>query len=103
MSLLNVWRIPLLFFVSGMGVCFAIRKRRWKQLIMERTRRILIPLLFGMLFIVPLHFLVWQKYYNQELHYRIHPGHLWFLANIFVYVLLLSPLFLYLKNNKSGR
>ncbi|MEP4596601.1 MAG: acyltransferase, partial [Cyclobacteriaceae bacterium] len=24
MSMLNVWRIPLLFFVSGMGVYFAI-------------------------------------------------------------------------------
>ena len=23
MAMLNVWRIPLLFFVSGMGVCFA--------------------------------------------------------------------------------
>ena len=27
MAMLNVWRIPLLFFVSGMGVCFAIKKR----------------------------------------------------------------------------
>lgn len=35
MSMLNVWRIPLLFFVSGMGVCFAIRKRNWKQLLLE--------------------------------------------------------------------
>ncbi|UCG26758.1 MAG: acyltransferase family protein, partial [Bacteroidales bacterium] len=37
MSMLNVWRIPLLFFVSGMGVCFAIRKRNWKQLLQERA------------------------------------------------------------------
>ena len=29
MSMLNVWRIPLLFFVSGMGVYFAIQKRDW--------------------------------------------------------------------------
>ena len=40
MTMLNVWRIPLLFFVSGMGVCFAIRKRNWKQLLLERTQRI---------------------------------------------------------------
>ena len=33
MALLNVWRIPLLFFVSGMGVCFALRKRDWKELL----------------------------------------------------------------------
>ncbi len=28
MSMLNIWRIPLLFFVSGMGVCFAIKKKK---------------------------------------------------------------------------
>ena len=47
MSMLNIWRIPLLFFVSGMGVCFAIQKRSWKELILERTRRILLPFLLS--------------------------------------------------------
>jgi len=103
MSMLNIWRIPLLFFVSGMGVCFAIRKRSWKQLILERGRRILLPFLFGLFFIVPIHVFLWQKYYMQEIDYKIHPVHLWFLANIFIYVLLLSPLFFYLKRNYNGR
>ena len=35
MALFNVWRIPLLFFVSGMGMCFAVRRRNWKQLLMR--------------------------------------------------------------------
>ena len=52
MALLNVWRIPLLFFVSGMGVCFALRRRDWKQLLLDRARRILLPLIFGSFFIV---------------------------------------------------
>lgn len=103
MSMLNIWRIPLLFFVSGMGVCFAIRKRSWKQLLLERARRILLPFLFGMFAIVPLHVFLWQKYYNQEITYTIHPVHLWFLANIFAYVLLLSPLFFYLKKHVNGK
>jgi glucan biosynthesis protein C len=103
MSLLNVWRIPLLFFVSGMGVAFAIRKRNWKQLILERTRRIFLPFLFGIFTIVPLHILLWQKYYNQDLIYSPGPGHLWFLANIFIYVILLSPVLYYLGRHKSGR
>ena len=102
MSMLNIWRIPLLFFVSGMGVCFAIRKRSWKQLILERTRRILVPFLFGIFCIVPLHLFVWQKYYNQDISYSIQPSHLWFLANIFIYVVVLSPLFFYLKKNENG-
>ena len=103
MSMLNVWRIPLLFFVSGMGVCFAIRKRNWKQLLLERTRRIFVPFLFGILTIVPLHILLWQKYYNQDLSYSPGVSHLWFLANIFIYVILLSPVFFYLKKKEGSR
>jgi glucan biosynthesis protein C len=102
MSMLNIWRIPLLFFVSGMGVCFAMRKRNWKQLILERTRRIFIPFIFGIFFIVPVHVILWQKYYSQEITYSPGIIHLWFLGNIFIYVLLLSPLFLYLKNHEEG-
>ena len=103
MAMLNVWRIPLLFFVSGMGVGFAIRSRSWKQLLLERTRRILMPLIFGGLVIVPIHILIWQLYYSQDLSYAPDQGHLWFLANIFIYVLVLSPLFFYLKRNENGR
>ncbi len=103
MSMLNVWRIPLLFFVSGMGVSFAIGKRNFKQLILERAKRILIPLIFGALFIVPVHILIWQNYYGLNLSYTPGRGHLWFLANIFIYVTILSPLFFYLKRNQKGK
>jgi len=103
MSMLNIWRIPLLFFVSGMGVCFAIKKRNWKELLTERSKRILLPFIFGVLLIVPLHFLIWQNYYNQDLSYALNPSHLWFLANIFIYVLVLSPVFFYLKKHADGR
>ena len=102
MSMLNIWRIPLLFFVSGMGVCFAMRTRSWRQLLFERIRRILIPFLFGVVFIVPVHILIWQKYYNQDIKYSLVPSHLWFLANIFIYVILISPLVYYLKRNPIG-
>lgn len=103
MSLLNIWRIPLLFFVSGMGVYFAIQKRSWKEMLLERGKRILLPFVFGMIAIVPLHFLVFQAYYDLPLGYYAHPAHLWFLGNIFVYVVLLFPLFFYLKKMKDGR
>ncbi len=103
MSMLNVWRIPLLFFVSGMGVCFAMRSRSWKQLLIERSRRILLPFIFGLIVIVPLHLVIWQLYYKQDISYILNQGHLWFLANIFIYVILLSPLFFYLKKKKESR
>ncbi|SNS84929.1 Acyltransferase family protein [Ekhidna lutea] len=97
MSMLNVWRIPLLFYVSGMGVYFAMKRRNWKELIMERSKRILLPFLFGMTVIVPVHVLMWQGYYHQPLSYEFSPGHLWFLGNIFIYVLVLLPIFLLLR------
>ncbi|MEQ9007675.1 MAG: acyltransferase family protein, partial [Ekhidna sp.] len=102
MSMLNVWRIPLLFFVSGMGVWFAIRRRNWKQLLLERSKRILLPFLFGMAVIVPAHVFIWQKYYHQDFQYVLNPAHLWFLGNIFIYVVVLTPLFFYLKRNEGG-
>ena len=86
MALLNVWRIPLLFFVSGMGVCFALRRRDWKQLLLDRAKRILLPLIFGSFFIVPIHVYIFQKYYEQEIIYSPSVGHLWFLLNICIYI-----------------
>jgi peptidoglycan/LPS O-acetylase OafA/YrhL len=86
MALINVWRIPLLFFVSGMGVCFALRRRDWKQLLLDRAKRILLPLIFGSFLIVPIHVYIFQNYYDQAMAYTPSVGHLWFLANICIYV-----------------
>jgi peptidoglycan/LPS O-acetylase OafA/YrhL len=103
MTMLNVWRIPLLFYVSGMGLYFAMRKRNWKQLLLERTKRILLPFVFGFVAITTLHMYIFQTYYDMPFGYYPHVGHLWFLGNIFAYVLLLLPLFFYLKKNENGR
>ena len=101
--MLNVWRIPILFYISGMGVRFAIRKRNAWQLIKERSLRILLPFLFGIVALVPLHIFLWQKYYRQGLDFSPRPDHLWFLGNIFLYVIICLPLFLYLKNKPESR
>lgn len=103
MSMLNIWRIPLLFFVSGMGVFFAIRNRSWKQLLLERSTRILIPFLVGIFLIFPASVYIWQRYYHFDVTYNPHPGHLWFLGNIFSYVMILSPVLFYLKRNAGGK
>ena len=102
MTMLNIWRIPLLFFVSGMGVYFAIQNRNWKQLLMERSLRILLPFLFGIFVIFPISLFIWQSYYQFDRNYSPSPGHLWFLGNIFLYVVILSPVFFYLKKNEGG-
>ncbi|MEI9920715.1 MAG: acyltransferase family protein [Bacteroidota bacterium] len=93
MSLLNVWRIPLLFFVSGMGVYFAMQSRTPKELLLERAKRILVPYIFGIFVIVPIQLAIWR----MKWMYVYNPGHLWFLGNIFVYVLIFTFPFYRLK------
>lgn len=102
MAMLNIWRIPILFLISGMGVRFAMERRDWKQLLKDRTVRILLPLVFGLFFIAPINNYVSSIFYGEEPAYIPNPGHLWFLANIFLYVLLLLPLFVYLKKRPDN-
>jgi hypothetical protein len=103
MSMINVWRIPILFLVSGMGVCFAMERRNGKQLLQDRTVRILLPFGFGCFLICPISALFALDHYGLSLAYHPNPGHLWFLGNLFLYVLLLLPLFVFLKRKAHGR
>lgn len=104
MSMLNVWRIPLLFFVSGMGVYFAIQNRNWKQLVQERSLRIFVPYLFGMVAIVPISSCIWQYHNGFAISYApFNPGHLWFLGNILAYVVFLLPVLYDAKANENGK
>lgn len=100
MAMLNMWRIPILFFVAGMGVYFSMGKRNLIQLMLERSQRILLPLIFGFFVIVPIHILLWQKYYYQELSYHPSQSHLWFLMNIFTYTITIAPLAFIIKKSK---
>ena len=53
MLALNPWRLALLFLVSGVATRFMLRKTAAGVLIRSRSSRLLIPLIFGMLVIVP--------------------------------------------------
>ena len=53
MLFLNQWRLPILFTISGMGTYYALSKRNLRQFSWERGWRLGVPLLFGMLLIVP--------------------------------------------------
>jgi len=102
-GLMNIWRIPLLFCISGMGVAFAMRRRTLGALILDRSKRLMLPLLFGGLTLVPLGFLFFQQFYELPMGYWPSMGHLWFLLNIWVYALLFSPLFYLLKKYPEGK
>src|SRR4030095_14461870 len=50
---LHQFRMPLLFFISGTVTYFMLQKRSSGSFIGLRFRRLLVPLIFGMLVIVP--------------------------------------------------
>lgn len=52
-SFAAMWGMPLLFVISGMGIWYSLRSRTMTAFSWERVRRLLIPLVFGVLVIVP--------------------------------------------------
>ena len=53
MAFAAMWGMPLLFVISGMGIWYSLRSRTMKAFSWERVRRLLVPLVFGVLVIVP--------------------------------------------------
>ncbi len=87
MAAINVWRIPILFMISGMGASFAMKHRNWKQFLLDRGVRIGIPYLVGFFLICPATVYSYHAYYKLENGYYPNEGHLWFLMNIMLYIL----------------
>jgi glucan biosynthesis protein C len=52
-NFIGVWHMPLLFFLAGCSTYFALRKRKAGQYAWERVKRLLVPLVFGLLILLP--------------------------------------------------
>ncbi len=109
MAFLNQWRLPLLFVVSGMGTWFAMAKRTNGQFAGERLRRLLLPLVFGILVIVPPQVYIerldkgqfaggYFSWWPMQVFRGVYPEgnfswhHLWFIVYLLAFSLLLIPL-----------
>jgi glucans biosynthesis protein C len=118
---LDIWHMPLFFLLAGASVWFALGHRTPGAFTRERILRIFVPLVFGMLIIIPPQvytqrifdgdfagsFLAWYPHTFQGTYSMSDPSsgnlswhHLWFLAYLFVFSLLLIPAFWYFKNDK---
>jgi glucan biosynthesis protein C len=78
MRVLNLWRMDLVFLVSGVAFGFLARGRGRGALIRERSLRLLLPLAFGMAVVVP-----FQPYAQALANGVVQPGFLDFLARYY--------------------
>ncbi len=113
MLFLNRWRMELLFLVSGLAVNFMRRRGSLARLAGKRSLRLLLPLVFGVLVVIPI-----QPYVQGLANHLVEPGfgrfllrywsggpwpagaftgwqygftwnHLWYLPYLWVYTMLL--------------
>ena len=119
MWFVNQWRLPVLFIISGMGTRFALSRRSGGEYLSERTRRLIIPLIFGMVVIVAPQVYVERMVQGAEFssftdfypHYfqGVYPEgnfnwhHLWFLPYLFVFSVILAPVFLWIRNQPGNK
>lgn len=102
------FRLPLLFMISGTGTVFAFSKRTWIQFTKERASRLVIPLVFGVLIIVPPQTYIeninsyasFMDFYTRVFNH-IEVNHLWFIENLFYLSVLCIPIILYIRSKKS--
>ncbi|MEO0573243.1 MAG: acyltransferase family protein [Bacteroidota bacterium] len=107
---MHQWRLPLLFFIAGVGVRFSLRKRSVLNFFGERVIRLFIPLAFAIFFITPIQvYFEWLQEGKISMDYwefypsvyKIIPypegsftwSHMWFVAYLFVFTIVLIPIF----------
>lgn len=120
MLFVNQWRLPILFVISGMGTSYALAKRNGNQYAAERIKRLLIPLVVGIILIVPPQvyferltngqfFGSYLDFWPFEAFLGVYPEgnfswhHLWFLPYLLIFSLVFIPVFLHFKTNPENR
>ncbi len=119
---IGFWFMALLFVIAGFSTFHALQKRTVKEYIKERMLRLLVPLLFGIVLIVPVQgyfaslqhegftggYIQFLAQYFTDFHdlsgYTggFTPAHLWFILYLFVISLCLLPLLLRLRAPKES-
>jgi peptidoglycan/LPS O-acetylase OafA/YrhL len=125
-ALIDRWVMPLLFLLSGAASWYALKSRNAGQYLLDRIKRLLIPLYGVGLFILlpPQAYIdwslnsgysgtIWQlipRYLsNMSLNFKTpystlpYVGHMWFLQHLFIISLVMLPLLLFLRSEKGRR
>lgn len=114
------WLMPILFLIAGISSRYSLEKRNTKEFIKERTKKLLIPLLSGLILLVPFQTLYARKHffnYNGGIlsnykYFFTHIsdlngydgmftlGHLWFLLYLFIISLISLLIVKKISSNK---
>lgn len=113
MIFLHNWRMPLLFMISGAGTFYALKNLSPGRYLLERARRLLVPLVGGIFILVPLQVYIERidlypslMAFYPHMFDGIYPQgnfswhHLWFIAYLFVIALVISPFLNMLRNSR---
>lgn len=107
-GLIYPWHMPLLFLLSGVSSCYALRAQGARRFLVRRATRLLPPLVFAITVLIPplafVRFLGqpgWPKSYlafYPRFYLSIAPSgaftwlHMWFVAYLMIYTILLIPI-----------
>ncbi len=120
MVFVNQWRLPILFVISGMGTYYALNKRTPFQFSTERIKRLFLPLVVGMLLVIPPQVYIerisegqfqgsYFDFWPIHAFTGVYPEgnlswhHLWFLPYLLLFSLALLPVFASLRNHPNGK
>lgn len=102
--LVNPWFMPLLFVLAGMSARYALQKRTTGEFVWQRVHKLLLPFVFGLVFLVPFQTLFARRFFDGYgggllEHWRYFfthctdfsgydgaftPGQLWFILFLFL-------------------
>jgi glucans biosynthesis protein C len=117
-AFMHLFRMPLLFFISGTVSYFMLQNRSGGGFVRLRIRRLLIPILLAILVIVPPQVYLervnqgfrgnfWQ-FYGEMFTTGAYPKgnlswhHLWFVVYLLIYDIICAPLFAWIVSEKGS-
>ncbi len=100
------WMMPLLFAIAGISAANVLEHRSIREYASERVKKLLIPLLFGVILLVPIQAYIAGIYFRGNANYlnfftkitdltgydgAFSPGQLWFIFYLFVMSIVCMP------------
>lgn len=102
-ELLNSWRIPVLFLISGLTAGYLLQNRSVRSLLKTRLLRLVPPMVLTFFAIAPISGVLFRDYTEQAFVWIPNPGHLWFVWNLIAYFILSAPLLHHVKKHPDHR